>query len=191
MSLSLHGITKARLRRITQLVSEGVTSPRDGRGGHRKERCVSDELKVQISNNVLSFPSRVAHYTKTLRKTRYLSSQLSINKMWTSYLQLYEPKAYLAAKQNNMYIAKPRVKYEFFLRYYKENFNYPFGRLRVDVCATCEKLKVDIQCQKISTIREKLKTELKLHKTKSQKFYALMKESESQKLYASMKESEK
>ena len=90
-----------------------------------------------------------------------------------SYLQKYwyEPK-------QNMSTVKPKVKYEFFLRYYKENFNYPFGRPRVDVCATCEKLKVDIQCEKVTTVREKLKTELKLHKTKAQNFYTLMKESE-------------
>lgn len=138
--LPMFGITKARLRRITQLVFERSTSTCARRSDRREDRSISDELKVQMTNHFSSFPYRVAHYGKTQRKIRYLISQLSIHKMWTYYLQLYEPDTYLAAKQNNMSLAKPRVKYEFFLRYYKKHFDYIFGRPSVDVCATLKKL---------------------------------------------------
>lgn len=66
----MFGITEARLRRITQLVSEGITPTCVRKGGRREETCISDELKSQMSNHIFSFPYRVAHYGKTQRKIR-------------------------------------------------------------------------------------------------------------------------
>lgn len=33
------------------------------------------------------------------------------------------------------------IKYSFYLSYFKENFDYSFGRPHVDVCSKCEQTK--------------------------------------------------
>lgn len=91
------------------------------------------------------------------------------------YLQKYEQESYLSAETPGTDI-KPQVTYEYFLRHYKETFNYPFGRPRTDICALCEKLKVEIRCEKIAAVRETLKRELQLHKSKAKLFYEDMRE---------------
>jgi len=38
-----------------------------------------------------------------------------------------------------------KVKYNFYYKYFKENFDYTFGRSQVDVCSQCESLNTKIR----------------------------------------------
>jgi len=38
-----------------------------------------------------------------------------------------------------------KVKYNFYYKYFKENFDYTFGRPQVDVCSQCESLNTKIR----------------------------------------------
>jgi hypothetical protein len=125
------------------LVCEGGVSPTDKRGGRRETWCKLKGLKEQIKEHIMSYPFRVAHYGESGKKARYLNSDLSVKIMWKMYLQKYEPESYLSQETPDTRF-KPQITYEYFLRFYKENFSYPFGCPRTDVCALCEKLKLEI-----------------------------------------------
>lgn len=60
------------------------------------------------------------------------------------------------------------VKYEYYLRHFRENFGYRFGRPQVDICSTCEDLNAKI---KSTTLNETAKrcavAELMIHKRRA------------------------
>jgi hypothetical protein len=95
--------------------------------------------------------------------------------VWKTDLQKYEPESYLSQETPDTRF-KPQMTYEYFLRFYKENFNYPFGRPRTDICTFYGKIKLEIQCEKIAAVRETLKREFQLHKCKAKSFYDGMRE---------------
>lgn len=174
--LSLHGITTSRLRRITDLVAEGVICPIDKRGGLNKSTCIPDYLKVQIQEHIQSLPYKISHYGKCGKKTRYLSIDLNVKIMWKLYLKKNEPDVYLSFGTENE--KKPTISYEYYNQFYRDNFNYPFGRPRTDVCSHCEKLTVEINNEQIPAVKAKMKRQLEKHQSKAKQFYNDMKECE-------------
>jgi hypothetical protein len=70
-----------------------------------------------------------------------------------------------------------KIKYEYYLKHFNENYGYRFGRPRVDVCSTCEELSVKI---KSSCLNENAKraavAELLIHKRRAKKFYLKLQE---------------
>lgn len=88
------------------------------------------------------------------------------------YLQTYEPAQYLAQdnKEN-----EPIVKYEFYRKYFAENFKISFGKPKSDTCQKCDKLLNKINSADSDTERVALETEKSLHIRKAECFYSEMK----------------
>ena len=157
-------------------VAQGQT-PKDKRGNHNNHRVVSDELNDKVDQHIRTFSYRVSHYGETGKKRRYLSSELSITKMYTLFLELCYPEKYIQYKSG----VEPskidcEVKFRFYYDYYKANFNYGFGRPRSDVCCECTQLDAKIKVEKTPAVKRALETQKRLHKTKASVFYAKMKE---------------
>lgn len=67
---------------------------------------------------------------------------------------------------------KDVVKYEYYLKHYKSNYGYRFGRPQVDVCSTCEELNIKIKSPFLNeTAKRCAVAELIVHKRRSSKFY--------------------
>lgn len=68
-----------------------------------------------------------------------------------------------------------KVKYEYFLKYFKQNYNFRFGRPQVDVCFLCENLSVKLKDTNLNDNAKRVAAaELIVHKRRAKKFYTQM-----------------
>lgn len=157
--LSLHAISNKALQRLTKIINEGEL-PVDKRGQHGNQPRISDDTIVKIREHIESYPKKLSHYaSKTLT---YLDAALTVKKMYEMFLQ----------KNPDL---QNKIKYEFFLKYYKENYNYKFGRPQVDVCSTCEDLTVKMRSPLNNNAKLAAAAEMLVHKRRAKKFYNKMK----------------
>ena len=134
---SLHGIGVKRVRRVAQLTAHGTT-PNDKRGKHGKQTTKSDDIKLKIDAHITSFPYRVSHYGGHENKRLCLSADLNVLKMYTMFLSKHYPEYYAEYKAGkDPQKLQCDVKYRYYFNYYKENFNYGFGRPKTDICTVC------------------------------------------------------
>lgn len=157
--ISLHAISKKRVYRLTKLLLAGKT-PKDMRGKNPCKNKISEEILKTIDDHIRSFPSKISHYAG--KEITYLDARLNILQMHELFVKRY---------------ASLNIKYDFYRKYFFENFNFRFGRPQVDVCSKCEQLNCKI---KSSTLCESAKkaavAELLIHKKRSKKFYNSMTE---------------
>nr|CAH7737617.1 unnamed protein product [Callosobruchus chinensis] len=174
---NLHGITKSRLERLQQHLSLGnATPPIDRRGfhQHRANKLPADTI-TQVREHILSFPRYKSHYSrKDNLQHFYLSPLLSIAKMHELYLEKHEPDQYALLLQNQK--IKPIVKYEYFRKYFTENYKINFGKPKSDTCSKCDKLMNKINSADSSEIKRSLEVEKDLHLRKAEWFYKDLKE---------------
>ena len=173
---SLHGIGVKRVRRVAQLTAHGTT-PNDKRGKHSKQATKSDDIKLKIDAHITSFPYRVSHYGGHGNKRRYLSADLNVLKMFTMFLSKHYPEYYAEYKAGkDPQKLQCDVKYRYYFNYYKENFNYGFGRPKTDICTVCAELEASIKLSKNVGEKNTLTAKLDLHKRKAKVFYKQLKE---------------
>nr|CAI5850987.1 unnamed protein product [Callosobruchus analis] len=71
------------------------------------------------------------------------------------------------------------VKYEYYLKYFKENFNLKFRRPHVDVCSKCERHGTKLKDVNINdSAKAVAAAELRVHKRGAKKFYNKIKEAQ-------------
>lgn len=64
------------------------------------------------------------------------------------------------------------VKYEYYLKYFNDNYGHRFGRLQVDVCSICEELNTKIKSSTLNKVAKRVViVELLVHKRRAKKFY--------------------
>ncbi|VEN44475.1 unnamed protein product [Callosobruchus maculatus] len=64
------------------------------------------------------------------------------------------------------------VKYQFYAKYFKDNFSLRFGRPQVDTCITCEELTVKIKSPQLGDhAKRAAEAELSVHKRRAKKFH--------------------
>lgn len=165
------------MERLQQHLSLGnVTPPTDRRGIHQtRANKVSTEVTTQLREHILSFPRYKSHYSrKDNLQHFYLSPLLSIAKMHELYLQKHEPEQYALFLQNRN--INPVIKYEFFRKYFNENFKITFGKPKSDSCSKCDKLMNKINSSDSDEIKKSLEVEKEIHLRKSEWFYTHLKE---------------
>ncbi|CAG9789604.1 unnamed protein product [Diatraea saccharalis] len=126
---SIHEISKKRVDNVSKEYRDPtVTIPaKSERGKHlNRPNRVSDEWVSKVDSHIRSFPCRESHYSRNKSSRYYLSPELNIKRMYDLYLKKYEPG--LEAP------AKPKVSFDFYYRYFKQNFKYSFGSPRSDTC---------------------------------------------------------
>lgn len=152
--INLHVITQKRVYRITTLLAQGLT-PKDKRGFNVKSHCISGDICKQIHEHISSFPTKSTHYGQN--EISYLDARLNVKIMYQLFKSVYPDST---------------VKYEFYLKYFHENFNLRFGRPQIDVCSSCEELETKLKNPHLSqTVKLTVKGELQVHKRRSKKFY--------------------
>lgn len=175
---SLHGIGVKRVRNISTLKTLAAV-PTDNRGKHtNRKNKMSGSVVQNIDAHIQSFPYYIVHYGPNGERRRYLSSQLSVLKIYEMFLEKHYNEVLIEAKQNdfNLQKLKCEVKYSFYLQYFRDNYNYTFGRPRSDVCTTCSEKEAKISREKNAALRRSLEIDLKVHKRRAKLFYTKMQE---------------
>ena len=109
------------------------------------------------------------HHEGHGNERRYLSADLNVLKMYTMLLSKHYSKHYAEYKAGkDPHKLQCDVKYRYYCNYYKENFNYCFGRPKAEICAVCAELETSIKLSK--NVGEKNTTKLDLHKRKAKIF---------------------
>ena len=141
----------------------GMT-PDDKRGKHISH-SLPTAVHDLVRNHISSFPLKECHYLSGPRQY-YLSAGLSIKMMWKLYVEKH--------LQN-------KVSYYFYWTFFRDNFNYKFGRPQVDTCCMCEELNVKIKSPRLNdAVKRRAVTELLVHNCKSRKFYAALQHEKSE-----------
>ena len=119
---NLYAVTPERLRRINNLL-KNCEIPNDKRGKHPNKRAIPGEICLQIEEHIKSFPLKISHYAS--KQINYLDARLDVKQMYELFKRKYPEST---------------VKYEFYLKIFKERFDLRFGRPQVDTCCTCESI---------------------------------------------------
>lgn len=156
--LSLHAISNSRLQRLNTLLKAGNT-PVDLRGKHNTRRHVKPpEYNTIIKDHIESFPSKTSHYSSS-KVIQYLDSKLSVKAMYELLVKKWPD-------------LKQTVKYEYYLKYFNENYSLRFGRPQVDVCSECERLGTRLKDPNLNDNAKRVTAaELMVHKRRAKKFY--------------------
>lgn len=160
--LHLHSITNSRLQRLNKLLVSGQ-SPRDLRGKHNhRPHVLPSDIVAKIKQHIESFPVKTSHYAS--KEVHYLDARLNVKMMYEMFRKKHPE-------------LENAVKYEFYLKHFRENFSLRFGRPQVDVCGQCEQLGVKIKDKSLNENAKRVAVaELLVHKRRANKFYAKLKE---------------
>lgn len=157
--LNLHSVTQKRVFRLTKLLLNGDT-PNDKRGQNPAPNATSHEIQQLMHNHIMSYPVKETHYGN--KEVKYLSADLNIKTMHEMFLAKHPESS---------------TTYGIYRQYFRENFNYKFGRPQIDVCCKCEELTAKIKSPHIcDSAKRAAQLELEIHKRRSNKFYKALKE---------------
>lgn len=160
--MSLHAISHVQVQRLTTIILSG-NSPNDGRGKHNnRPHAIKDEYVVKIKEHIESFPTKTSHYSS--KTVKYLKSDLNIKTMHNLFVEIHPH-------------LKNTIKYEYYLKFFNENYDLKFGRPQVDVCSECEHLGARIKDNNLNdTAKRVAAAQLIVHKRRANKFYNKLKE---------------
>ena len=156
---ALFNVSRRRLNTIASTVKQSRNIC-ERRGGDRKSTKY-EAKKKSVMDFIARLPARESHYSRKKSKRLYLSSDLSINKLYKFY--------------NSNAIESLRVKKTFFYNIFSTEFNLGFGNPATDTCSYCMRMTHLLKTVTDEREKTKLKTELSVHKMKSDAFYKLMK----------------
>ena len=150
----MHSVSDKAIVRLISLLVNGQ-SPDDLRGKHlKRSNTLEPDVIAKIDAHIKSIPSHQSHYSGKV--ISYLDSDLNVKKMHN-----------LFCEQN----PNVKVKYEYYLKYYNENFQYRFGRPQVDVCSACVELQVKIKSPFLNENEKRVAVaELLVHNRQASKF---------------------
>nr|CAH7765624.1 unnamed protein product [Callosobruchus chinensis] len=130
--------------------------PKERRGGdHRSHKQA--HIKENIKKFIKKFKVLEKHYCRGKSERQYLSSDLSIRKMYKMYIQGCQPAM--------------TCKASFFRKVFNRYFNIGFNSPQVDVCSQCLEYKERIKREKNETLKINLLTEQRIHKLRAKAFF--------------------
>jgi hypothetical protein len=160
--MSLHAISHIQVQRLTTLLAAGQ-SPKDLRGLHNnRPRAISDTIVLKIKEHIESFPLKTSHYSAKTK--HYLDATLNVKTMHNLFVKKFPDMQHL-------------LKYEFYLKYFNENYALKFGRPPVDVCSECERLGAKLKDKNLNdNAKRVVAAELMVRKRRAKKFYTKLKQ---------------
>ena len=125
--LSLHAVSQKRVFRMCQLLVQGKI-PSDMRGTNPCPSKIPENIINLIDEHIRAFPLKETHYAGKVMQ--YLDARLDVKTMHEMFLGKYP---------------ETNVKYDFYRKYFQDNFGFSFGRPQIDVCGKCEELEAKIK----------------------------------------------
>ena len=136
-------------------------SPKDNIDKQQNQKTIPVAIVVLIKGHIESFPLKTSHYS--CKEVHNLDAKLGISEMYTLFMEKYPNCS---------------VKYYIYCNIFREHFDYRFGRPQIDICCECEELQVHIKNPTLNeTARRVIEAQLVVHKRRSNKFYASLKQS--------------
>jgi hypothetical protein len=149
---------------VTGFVETGGP-PVEGRGGDHVSKKYEGR-KDSVMKFIKKLKRTEAHYCISATSVRmYLSSNLSINKMYHMY--------------NEESPVELRIKSGFFHRIFNLKYNLGFGLPRTDVCCRCLELTAKTKNERNSVKKSYLVAAKRMHVLKAKAFFDLVKEQRS------------
>ena len=134
--LAIYAISNGRLSRALSKM-QSVGSPQtDQRGRHEPKNKTPEEDVQFVRAHIQSFSTESSHYcSKDNPNRRYLSSDLTIKKMYDLYLEKCKSESRTPVKEN--------VYHEIF----NTKFNLSFGSPKSDTCNRCDLLQTSLKTE--------------------------------------------
>lgn len=153
--LSLHGVTKWRVRRLQQSLVNTSQAPKDSRGKHSNRPTQYPAVVTNlIDDHIKSFSVRKSHYSlRDNPDKKYLPEDLSVSKMHSLFLERY----------------CINIPYKIYWGVFKK-YNVSFGYPRSDTCSFCDSMVLKIQCAKTDEEKRELEIQKTLHLKKAETF---------------------
>lgn len=165
---TIHGIG---VKHISMLKSKAKSPYNKGKHLNRRN-AKSVDIINNIDNHIKSFPNKISHYGCQGERSRYLSSDLSIIKIYCLFLEKFYPSQYsLILNGEEPSTLKFEVTYHFYLKHFRDYYNYKFGAQKRDVCVTCSELEAKFDLESVLALKRQYQLELEVHKKKASKFY--------------------
>ncbi|XP_072399201.1 uncharacterized protein [Diabrotica undecimpunctata] len=167
--MKTYGYTAKQCYRLSHLLQLNETAT-DNRGKNVSGNAIPGSVLSKLRAHVESFPTKVHHYTGKERK--YFSANMNLKIMYDMFIK----------KEHSFLIStlgtEKRLSYKFFSTYFKENYpSIGFAQPVKDACVTCEELNLKIKSPVLNENAKRVAVaELTVHKRKSKKFYASLKE---------------
>ncbi|KAF2881070.1 hypothetical protein ILUMI_25106, partial [Ignelater luminosus] len=157
LSLTTFWLAAIGGRRLLQ----GGCTPEDKRGKHRSGNALKLSEVMSVMGHISLFPTKQTHYGT--REHNYLDAELNVTITHSLFLEKHP---------------ESKVKYEYYNKVFRENFNLSFGRPQVDVCNDCETVSLKPKNKSLNdTAKRVTAAELLFHKRRSKKFYNALKAS--------------
>lgn len=162
--LNVLEITKHRVQGVyKRFKADGSLVPVETRGGYRKAAMYEHKIE-SIKSFIKKFKGCESHYSRAKTARIYLHSTLNIAKMWRMYQESVSDEL--------------KVKESLFRKIFVTNFNISFKSPTTDVCSICLQLNEKIKQEKNENLKQKLNTDLTVHKTQAKSFYDFLKKDE-------------
>jgi len=139
-------------------------TPKERRGGSRRSARDFDVTK-SVCDHIQSFQCRQSHYGKAKSMRSYLPPELSIKKMYAMW------------KYRQQSQKKTMCGYDKYRNIFCQQFNLSFGNPHQDTCSCCATKTLKMQ-RATGSDKQKVITELRLHKLKAKRFFQLMRQKE-------------
>lgn len=158
--LSIYGISDKRVRRLRDLLLLGK-SPQDLRGKNTSGNAMPATEILNVKEHIQSFPVKDSHYSG--RDYHYLDAKLNLTIMYKLYTEKFP---------------ESKISYNYYTKYFRENFSLAFGRPQIDTCCVCEELNIKIKSPSLNNVAKRTAIAEKLvHVRRSKKFYSALRQS--------------
>lgn len=96
--------------------------PRDRRGKpNSRPHVLTTDMTIKIEEHISLFSTKATHFSS--QTVIYSVAKLTVKSIHDLFTQRYSE-------------LKGKIKYDYYLPYFNENFAFWFGRLQIDVCLT-------------------------------------------------------
>nr|CAH7734043.1 unnamed protein product [Callosobruchus chinensis]CAH7744959.1 unnamed protein product [Callosobruchus chinensis]CAH7757061.1 unnamed protein product [Callosobruchus chinensis]CAH7763913.1 unnamed protein product [Callosobruchus chinensis] len=161
--MAVYNVGQRRLNTICKKLQSGDEVIKENRGGDTRTSKFLEKLNA-VKSFISQLQGNESHYGRNKSRRIYVSSEYNISVLW----QLYNKNSPDSLK----------VNYKYFSRVFNKYFNIGFGSPATDICSYCVRTQTKIGISKSSSEKQKLSTELKVHKFRASQFYKLMKAEE-------------
>ena len=173
--MAIYAISNGRLSRALSK-KQSVGSPQiDQRGRHEPKNKTPVEDVQFLQAHTESFPTESSHYCrKDYPNRRYLSSDVTIKKMYDLYMDKCKSELRTPVKEN--------VSRGIF----NTKFNLSFGSPKSDTCNRCDILQTRLKAETDELMHRELTVQLELHQRNDQSGYNNLKSDKEHKTQVSL-----
>ncbi|KAL4104233.1 hypothetical protein QTP88_019542 [Uroleucon formosanum] len=155
-------ITKRRVETIQNKIKNNIGTPIDDRGKHRnRPHAIPNLVRQMIRQHIDSFPRQLSHYSRKNSEKEFLSSDLSLSKMYSLFIEL------------NPDVKASKTLYE---EVFTKEFNLRFGVPRSDTCKYCDMNYIKLISAKTEEERKNIEIQSNLHHSKADQAYKQLKQ---------------